>query len=295
MAAQLRRLGVDVEVRRRRRGAPLEDDDLFSYRREGDAAGRLGRADLDAAVTRAAGTELAAATWPTVRDRIAAACDAAGRDPDDVTLIVVTKFFPASDVRLLAELGVRHVGENRHQEARGEGGRVRRPRPARGTSSAACRATRPQRSRRTPTSCDSVDRAKLLRGLSSGVRRSTADRSTCLVQVSLDPDPRRRRPGRARGAAPADVPALAEQVAQTDGLRLRGVMAVAPLGAGSRGRRSRSWPRSPPQVRLVDPAATWISAGMSGDLEAASQRCDTRADRQRGPRYEAIGTVVSTQ
>ena len=66
----------------------------------------------------------------------------ADRDPADVTLVVVTKFFPASDVRLLAELGVTDVGENRHQEAAGQGGRVRRPRPAAGTSSAACRATR---------------------------------------------------------------------------------------------------------------------------------------------------------
>ena len=52
-----------------------------------------------------------------VRRRIATACSAADRDPDEVTLVVVTKFFPESDVRVLADLGVRHVGENRHQEA----------------------------------------------------------------------------------------------------------------------------------------------------------------------------------
>ena len=52
-----------------------------------------------------------------VRGRIESACADAGRSPDDLTLVVVTKFFPASDVRLLADLGVRHVGENRHQEA----------------------------------------------------------------------------------------------------------------------------------------------------------------------------------
>ena len=53
-----------------------------------------------------------------VRGRVERACNAAGRDPRDVTLIAVTKFFPASDVRLLAGLGVRDVGENRDQEAR---------------------------------------------------------------------------------------------------------------------------------------------------------------------------------
>ena len=58
------------------------------------------------------GTRLAA-----VRGRIADACVAAGRDPGGVTLVAVTKTFPASDVRLLSELGVRDVGENRDQEA----------------------------------------------------------------------------------------------------------------------------------------------------------------------------------
>src|SRR5690348_17846908 len=52
-----------------------------------------------------------------VRGRIGAACRAAGRDPGEVTLIAVTKTFPASDVRLLYDLGVRDVGENRDQEA----------------------------------------------------------------------------------------------------------------------------------------------------------------------------------
>jgi uncharacterized pyridoxal phosphate-containing UPF0001 family protein len=55
-----------------------------------------------------------------VRARIRTACAAADRPPEDVTLVVVTKTFPASDVRRLAALGVRDIGENRHQEARGK-------------------------------------------------------------------------------------------------------------------------------------------------------------------------------
>ena len=66
-----------------------------------------------------------AAGLDDVRRRIAEAASTAGRDPDDVTLVVVTKFFPASDVRLLAELGVTHVGENRHPEAARQAGGVR--------------------------------------------------------------------------------------------------------------------------------------------------------------------------
>src|SRR6476660_4720259 len=52
-----------------------------------------------------------------VERRIAAACAAAGRKREEVTLIVVTKTYPASDVRILSELGVRHVAENRDQDA----------------------------------------------------------------------------------------------------------------------------------------------------------------------------------
>ncbi len=66
--------------------------------------------------------EEVAAGLDSVRGRIESACAAAGRDAEEVTLVVVTKFFPASDVRLLADLGVRHVGENRHQEAEAKAG-----------------------------------------------------------------------------------------------------------------------------------------------------------------------------
>src|SRR5262245_17056470 len=58
-----------------------------------------------------------AANLDAVRQRITAAARAAGRDRDEITLVAVTKYFPASDVRLLADLGVTDVGENRHQEA----------------------------------------------------------------------------------------------------------------------------------------------------------------------------------
>jgi len=197
-----------------------------------------------------------------VRSRIADACSRAGRSADDVTLTVVTKFFPASDVRLLAELGVRHVGENRHQEAQGK--------------TAECAelglvwhfigGLQSNKSAAVATYADvveSVDRPKVLRGLARGAHE--ADHVLdCLVQVSLD---RRDASGRA-GAPPDTVPELAELVATTDGLRLRGVMAVAPLGSDPRP-AFEELRRIADRVRTVDPGATWISAGMSGDLEQA--------------------------
>jgi len=199
----------------------------------------------------------------TVRTRIATACERAGRGSEAVTLTVVTKFFPASDVRLLAELGVHHVGENRHQEAQAKAdecaalgltwhfiGGLQSNKAAAVAAYAAV--------------VESVDRPKLLRGLSSGAHQ--ADREVdVLVQVDLDPEG--SRAGRA-GAAPDDVPTLAQRVLEAEGLRLRGVMAVAPLGADPVPGFAKLADVAA-QVRLVDPSATWVSAGMSNDLEAA--------------------------
>ncbi|HEX6249164.1 MAG TPA: YggS family pyridoxal phosphate-dependent enzyme [Nocardioidaceae bacterium] len=198
-----------------------------------------------------------------VHERIAAACTASGRSPEEVTLTVVTKFFPASDVRLLAELGVTDVGENRHQEAEAK---------ARECADLALRwhfigALQSNKAAAVAAYADvveSVDRTKLLRGLSKGAHERGRPLD-CLVQVSLDP------PGTGEGrsgALPADVPALAEQVATTEGLRLRGVMAVAPLGEDP-GPAFARLAEVAADVREVDPAATWVSAGMSGDLEEA--------------------------
>jgi pyridoxal phosphate enzyme (YggS family) len=210
--------------------------------------------------------DVVAANLRTVRDRIDAACAAAGRSADEVTLTVVTKYFPASDVRLLADLGVTDVGENKHQEAEakaaecaGLGLRWHFIGNLQSNKAAAVAAY--------ADVVESVDRRKLLAGLSRGAhqRGGVLD---CLVQVNLDPD---AGAGTGRGgAAPADVGALAEQVAAAEGLRLRGVMAVAPPGEDPRGAFERL-ARLADQVRRVDPSATWVSAGMSGDLEAAVQ------------------------
>jgi pyridoxal phosphate enzyme (YggS family) len=209
------------------------------------------------------GDELAA-NLATVRGRIAAACARAGRPPEGVTLTVVTKFFPPSDVRLLAALGVRHVGENRHQEAEAKAaecadlgltwhfiGGLQSNKAAAVTAYADV--------------VESVDRPKLLRGLSAGAHRR-GRQVDVLVQVSLDGG-RTSGAGRA-GAAPDDVTGLARAVTEAEGLRLRGVMAVAPLGRDPRAAFAEL-ALVADQVRLVDPTATWVSAGMSNDLEAA--------------------------
>jgi pyridoxal phosphate enzyme (YggS family) len=203
-----------------------------------------------------------AANLAAVEERIATACADAGREPDSVTLVVVTKFFPASDVRLLADLGVRHVGENRHQEAEAKAAEC----ADLGLTWHFIGGLQSNKAAAVAAYADvveSVDRAKLLTGLSRGAH----DRGRpldCLIQVDLDPTP---VPGRG-GAAPADVPGLVERVRGTEGLRLRGVMAVAPLGADPADAFSRLAAVHRDLV-ASHPSATWVSAGMSGDLEAA--------------------------
>jgi pyridoxal phosphate enzyme (YggS family) len=200
-----------------------------------------------------------------VRERIASACADAGRPPEDVTLVVVTKFFPASDVRLLHELGVRHVGENRHQEAAAKHDECRDLDLCwhfigglQSNKAAAVGAW--------ADVVQSVDRPRLLPGLSRAAHQRRYPVDT-LVQVSLD-DPGAEGSGRRSGAPPDEVTSLAAEVRATPDLRLRGVMGVAPR-AGDPADAFGTLAEVARRVRAVEPSATWISAGMSGDLEQA--------------------------
>jgi pyridoxal phosphate enzyme (YggS family) len=203
------------------------------------------------------------ANLAAVRERIAAACGDAGRSPDEVTLVVVTKFFPASDVRLLAELGVRDVGENRHQEAEekiAECGDL----PVRWHFIGGLQSNKAAAVAAYSDVVESVDRPKLVPGLSKGAhRRSHA--VDCLLQVSLDPPD--QHAGRS-GALPEQLTSLADDVATAGMLQLRGLMAVAPPDEDPRSAFDRL-ARIRERFLGDHPDATWLSAGMSGDLEAA--------------------------
>lgn len=200
------------------------------------------------------------------QERIEKACQAAGRARDEVTLVAITKTFPVSDVRALADLGITDVGENREQELK--------------TKAPDCPdlswhfvgQLQSKKSRsvvRYASAVHSVDRSALVEALS---KAAVAEEKSlrCLIQVSLATyGSADAATGASRGGvAPADVPALAAEIATADGLELGGVMAVAPLGpdpeeafAGLHDVASR--------LRSEHPGADWISAGMTGDLEAA--------------------------
>ncbi|RFU83572.1 YggS family pyridoxal phosphate-dependent enzyme [Streptomyces triticagri] len=209
-----------------------------------------------------------AANLAKVEERIASACAAAGRKREEVTLIVVTKTYPADDVRLLSELGVRHVAENRDQDA--------------APKAAACTdlpltwhfvgQLQTNKVRSVVGYADvvqSVDRPKLVSALSAAAVR--ADRELdCLIQVALDADEGGR--GERGGVAPDGIEELAGLVADAPGLRIGGLMTVAPLAGPFADRQQAAFERLvefSTLLRAAHPAANMVSAGMSSDLEQA--------------------------
>jgi pyridoxal phosphate enzyme (YggS family) len=209
-----------------------------------------------------------AANLARVEERIARACGASGRSRDEITLIVVTKTYPAEDVRLLAGLGVRHVAENRDQDA--------------APKAAACADLPLQwhfvgqlqtNKARSVTGyaqyVHSVDRLRLVGALGRAARQAGREVGA-LVQVGLDAE---GRPAGGRGgASPDEVAELADAVAAEDGLRLEGLMTVAPLEGAYAGRPRDAFERLSEMSRCLrarHPAATMVSAGMSADLEEA--------------------------
>jgi pyridoxal phosphate enzyme (YggS family) len=216
-----------------------------------------------------------------VSDRITLACHDAGRDPAEITLIVITKYFPAEDVLALYELGVRDIGENKDQEA---GPKVRAVREHLGQVGAPDLTVhfvgqlQSNKAGHVAAYADvihSVDRPKLVTALARGAEAAgrTLD---VLIQVSLDGETGRG------GALPEAADALAAAIEAQARLRLRGVMAVAPLNADA----DESFTRLSEvagRLRARHPQATWVSAGMSGDLEAAIRH---------GATHLRVGTAI---
>ncbi|MFF7851276.1 YggS family pyridoxal phosphate-dependent enzyme [Streptomyces sp. NPDC007910] len=203
-----------------------------------------------------------------VEARIAAACAAAGREREEVTLIVVTKTYPASDVRILHGLGVRHVAENRDQDA--------------APKAAACadldltwhfvgqlQTNKVKSVTGYADVVQSVDRAKLVSALSAAAQKEGRELG-CLIQVALDAGTGGR--GDRGGVAPDGIEELAAAVDAAPGLRLGGLMTVAPLAGPYAGEPRAAFDRLmdlSTALRATRPAANMVSAGMSGDLEEA--------------------------
>jgi pyridoxal phosphate enzyme (YggS family) len=202
-----------------------------------------------------------------VRRRIESAAAEAGRGNDLPTLIVVTKFHPAADIRRLAALGVRDVGENRDQEASTKAAELA-DLGRHWQFVGQLQSKKAKSVARYAHAVHSIDRPALVDGLERAIAaeqdRTGRGALQCFIQVSLDDDAGAHR----GGAAPAEVPLLADRLAAAGGLELAGVMAVAPLGASPEAAFEKLAAVSASLV-AVHPTASAISAGMSQDLEAA--------------------------
>ncbi len=188
-----------------------------------------------------------------VKERINGAAKSVNRDPNEIQLIVVTKTFPISDIEILRDLGESNFGENRDQEAG----------PKAQTIPAIWHFQGQIQSNKIKSICEWAD---VIHSISSEKEilkfAQSARKHQVFLQVSLD-----GQVGRG-GASPADLAQLADLVNESNNLDLIGLMAVAPLGVE-------------PMKAFADlaqinqgftgqfPNSKFLSAGMSGDFEAA--------------------------
>lgn len=206
-----------------------------------------------------------------VQRDIADAATAAGRSPEEITTIVVTKFHPASLVRELAALGVADVGENRHQEAQAKAAELS-DLDLRWHFIGQLQSKKARQARAYASAIHSIDRTSLV-----DVLRSEEASVDCFVQVNLTDDP-------GRGGVAVDVlEPLVEHVLATPGLTLRGLMAVAPLDEPARPAFARVRELSE-RIRRLAPEASDLSMGMSHDFREAIME---------GATHLRIGTAIT--
>ena len=204
-----------------------------------------------------------------IQSRISDAAALASRDPATITTIVVSKFHPASLVRELVELGVTDFGENKHQEASAKAAELEGL-PISWNFVGQLQSNKAKAVSAYSRSIHSIDRASLISPLEgSGV--------DVFIQLNLTSDPGRG------GVVIADLERLAEAVLATSGIRLVGLMAVAPLGEEPREAFARVREASERLAR-IDATASALSMGMSGDFPAAIAE---------GATHLRIGTAIT--
>jgi len=208
-----------------------------------------------------------------IDEQIADAARAASRDLSSITRIVITKFHPASLVRELHALGVREFGESRHQEAQPKVAELA-DLDARWSFVGQLQSKKARQVRAYCQAIHSVDRDSLISALTSDDSASSID---VFVQVNLTDDAGRG------GVMPRELDAFVDRVANASGIRLRGLMGVAPLGEDPRpsfaALRSLS-----ERVGAQHPNAQALSMGMSEDF------ADAIAE---GATHLRIGTAIT--
>jgi pyridoxal phosphate enzyme (YggS family) len=193
-----------------------------------------------------------------VKEKISSAAQAAGRSPNEITLIAVTKTFPVSDLEILYELGVRNFGENRDQEAAPKVGVL--PADITWHFQGGIQSNKLKSISNWASVIHSVDKFKYAQMIS---QFSVGKTKEIFIQVSLDTLPQSRE-----GVDPADLMQLAEQIMSLPNLEVKGLMAVAPLDQPTEQAFVRLQQIQQKFIQLY-PAASSLSSGMSGDYELA--------------------------
>jgi len=221
-----------------------------------------------------------------VRSRLARAAEAAGRPVNRITLLPITKFFPAGDVAILWRLGCRAFGESREQEAAAKIAEVHRlvahsdsgpdPGSAHWHMVGRIQRNKAKHIARWADTVHSVSTGTVAAALEDASARALEEghRSRPLrvfVQISLDGDTER---GGVDVGDPGAVDGLCAQVAESGALEFVGLMAVPPVGADP-DTAFAALAAEHRRIRTAHPGASELSAGMSGDLEAAVRHGST--------------------
>jgi PLP dependent protein len=215
--------------------------------------------------------QMLAQRYEQVSADIAAAATDAGRDPSEITTIVVTKFHPADLVRELSLLGVREVGENRHQEAQ-EKARELGDLKLTWHFVGQLQANKAAAALEYATVLHSLDRDSLLAAVAK-----TLTPVDVFIQVNLTDDPARG------GVEPANIEQFASRVLEVPTITLRGLMGVAPLDQAPR-RAFEQLREYSAVLGRIAPSATDLSMGMSGDYREAIAE---------GATHLRIGTAIT--
>jgi hypothetical protein len=214
-----------------------------------------------------------------VRARLARAAEAANRNPNEIELLPITKFFPASDVLILRRLGCLEFGESREQEASkksAEVGAVLGSEPIRWHMVGRIQRNKARAIAQWAYAAHSVDSAKVITALdrAAGEALERGRRPGPLrvyIQLSLDGDESR---GGVDIGRPDSVDELCATVAAAAGLELAGLMAIPPLEADP----DEAFSRLQEEKKRVQKAfeqPLGLSAGMSSDLESAVKHGST--------------------
>jgi len=204
-----------------------------------------------------------------VRDRIARAAAKAGRDPAAITLIAVTKIFPASAIREAYELGLRDFGENYVQEFEGKAPEVADLAEARFHLIGHLQSNKARKASELFHTVQTVDSAKLARRLHDAGKALDV-----MLEVKLSEEENKS------GADPAEIPALIEAVRARSNLRLLGLMTMPPWSDDPE--PSRPYFRRLREL-AVQHGVTGLSMGMSHDLETAIEE---------GATHVRVGTAL---